>query len=586
MVENEISSIEQSIGMQNPAKCVRQMNCIIKGVQAGRWRYLIVIITGWVLLLLWPDVAHAQFWPSLGGRTLSRDGKWMIPVIGGVLSSDEDDHLGRGSVYAWDVSASYGAFIFPMAAGKVSYAGCNNAGGYGCWVLVDHGDGYLSLYGHMIDEGGGRVRVRTGEKVSSWTPLGRVGWTGMTSFGPHVHWEIHHAEQGRVRNDRFFSRASIVYCKFCAADGSVVQTVVTSAYTGGGGILSRELIGALLLLLLGALIFFRPEVVAVGVHRAGRALSRFLQTSQSVWQTTFQRRTVHWSSIILAVLVPAIICSTGTAVAVWMADEQIDPRVLLAYFRFGFYPFPGEGYQVGARYSAVWGLPCQGVGTLGRTCQPDEVAKAAVAWQQEVKRFSRVDPIPVAITRLNMQFDRVQARRLLNEMHYVNGLAIIDVSTNFQLAHDLVDELTIFGLDGIAIDMEFADQVRQRDVYWLAERMAEKRRSTNLPGRSVLILWNVFHNIDRGTGLAFDEVQIIPIFTGYGSVDGKLVGLEKTQEIFEAQPLESGLMAFDQRWPINRRCKTFNTTLGFDCQDWRVLFGHPAAASVGWWVQQ
>ena len=67
MVENEISPIEQSIGMQNPAKRVRQMNCIIRGVQAGRWRYLIVIITGWLLLLLWPDVAHAQFWPSLGG---------------------------------------------------------------------------------------------------------------------------------------------------------------------------------------------------------------------------------------------------------------------------------------------------------------------------------------------------------------------------------------------------------------------------------------------------------------------------------------------------------------------------------------
>ncbi|MCB0183423.1 MAG: hypothetical protein KDE31_04125, partial [Caldilineaceae bacterium] len=66
------------------------MNCIIRGVQAGRWRYLIVIITGWLLLLLWPDVAHAQFWPSLGGRTLSRDGKWMVPVVGGVLSSDED----------------------------------------------------------------------------------------------------------------------------------------------------------------------------------------------------------------------------------------------------------------------------------------------------------------------------------------------------------------------------------------------------------------------------------------------------------------------------------------------------------------
>ncbi|MEZ4617781.1 MAG: M23 family metallopeptidase [Caldilineaceae bacterium] len=106
-----------------------------------------------LLLALWPAGVNAQFWPSVGGRTLSRDGQWMVPVIGGILSSDEDDHLARGSVYAWDVSAPYGSFVFPMAAGRVSYAGCNNAGGYGCWVLLDHGDGYLSLYGHMIDEG-------------------------------------------------------------------------------------------------------------------------------------------------------------------------------------------------------------------------------------------------------------------------------------------------------------------------------------------------------------------------------------------------------------------------------------------------
>lgn len=550
-----------------------------------RWGHLIVAIALCTVANLFPASAHAQFWPSLGGRIVSRDGRWMVPVIGGLLSSDEDDHLGRGSVYAWDVSAPYGSFIFPMAAGTVTYAGCNNAGGYGCWVLINHGDGYVSLYGHMIDEGGGRVRVQTGDKVSSWTPLGRVGWTGMTSFGPHVHWEIHHAERGRVRNDRFFSRISIVYCKFCAADGSAAQTVFTSAYAGGG-FLSRELLGLFIIVLLGAMLFFRPEIVAVGAQRAGQVVLRFFRQSQVVWEGTFQRATVHWSRIVVAFLVPAFLCSSVVAIAVWMADEEIDPRALVAYFRFGLYPFPGEGYQVGARYSAVWGLPCQGVGTLGRTCQPGEIAAEAVAWQQEVKRFSRVDPIPVAIPRLNAQFDRTQARYLLNEMHYVDGLAIIDVSTNFQLAHEVVDELTSFGLDGIAIDMEFSEQVRHRDVYWLAERMAEKRRAANLPGRSVLILWNVFHNIDSGTNLAFDEVQIIPIFTGYGSVDGKLVGLEKTQKIFDAEPLESGLMAFDQRWPINRRCKTFNTTLGFDCQDWRVLFAHPAAASVGWWVQQ
>ena len=148
--------------------------------------------------------AAAQFWPVASGRVSSRDGKWLTPVAGGLLTSSEEDHLGRGSVFAWDISVPFGTTVYPMAAGRVSYAGCNNAGGYGCWVLVDHKDGYLSLYAHMIDEGG-RVRVQSGDEVNPWTPLGRVGWTGMTSFGPHVHWEIHHAEQGRQRLDALFS---------------------------------------------------------------------------------------------------------------------------------------------------------------------------------------------------------------------------------------------------------------------------------------------------------------------------------------------------------------------------------------------
>lgn len=552
---------------------------------SGKSQRLTFFILMSVVVALLPVPVAAQFWPTWGGRTLSRDGLWMFPVIGGVLSSDEDDHLQRGSVYAWDVSAPYGSFVFPMAAGRVSYAGCNNAGGYGCWALIDHGDGYLSLYGHMIDEGGGDIRVRTGDRVSSWTPLGRVGWTGMTSFGPHVHWEIHDAERGRVRNDRFFSRSAVTYCKFCSANGTAVQTV-PSVSSVGNMALSPEFLLVLLLFLFGALIFFQPEWVATSVQRAGTWLWQFFQQTQAVWQHRPQWRTARWSAVLLAFLVPAFVCSTGTAVAVWMADEQIDPRTLLAYFRFGFYPYPGEGYQVGARYSAVWGMPCQGVGTLGHACNVDEVVEAAVAWQQSVEQFNRLNPTPVAIVRLGAHFTRDDARRLLTAMHYVNGLAIVDVGSDFKEAHDVVDELTTFGLDGIAIDMEFADQVRQRDIYWLTEAMAERRKAANLSGQAVLILWNVFHNIDNGSNLTSGDVQIIPIFTGYGPTTTKLAGLAKTQALFGVEPLQSGLMAFDQRWPINRRCKTFNTTLGFDCQDWQALFAQPAAAGTGWWVQQ
>jgi hypothetical protein len=134
--------------------------------------------------------------------------------------------------------------------------------------------------------------------------------------------------------------------------------------------------------------------------------------------------------------------------------------------------------------------------------------------------------------------------------------------------------------------MEFTDQVRRRDVYWLAEALAQKRKAANLPGKGVLVLWNVFHNLDSGKDLTVADVEIIPIFTGYGSVSSKVVGLEATQKLFTVDPIASGMMAFDRRWPINESCKAFSTKTGFDCQSWQKLFTHPTIQATGWWVQQ
>ncbi len=531
-----------------------------------------------------PATAVAQWWPATNGRVTSYDGKWLTPVVGGILSSDEQDHLNRGSVYAWDVSVPLGTLVYPMAAGQVSYAGCNNAGGYGCWVLIDHKDGYLSLYAHLIDEAG-RVRVQTGDQVTAWTPLGRVGWTGMTSFGPHVHWEIHHVEQGRQRLDSLFARGIFRYCKLCAADPEAAQDATGVAFYAGGT-LNRELIAGILLVLAAFFLFFRPEVVVTGLHRAGVLVYSIFHKTQSAWQQLQARYTLRWVSLLLMFLAPTFLCSTGTAIAVWMSDEEMSPRSLWSYVRYGLYPVLGMGYQVGAHYTAVWGIPCHGVGTLGQVCEAKDLVAKTVEWQRDVAAFTRTNPIPAVIPRLGGRFDLDEARRLLTEMHYIDGLVIIDVSSDFKKAHEVIDQLVTFGLDGIAIDMEFSDQIRRRDVYWLAEALAQKRKAANLPGKGVLVLWNVFHNLDSGENLEVENVQIVPIFTGYGSTETKVVGMEATQKLFGVEPIASGMMAFDQRWPVNVQCKTFNTSLGFDCQDWRDLFLHPAIQATGWWVQQ
>ena len=76
-----------------------------------------------------------------------------------------------------------GKAVYATRAGRVISAVTSNSG-YGIYVLIDHGDGYSSLYAHMS------VRyVSTGDSVSKGQMIGRVGSTG-NSTGPHLHFEI------------------------------------------------------------------------------------------------------------------------------------------------------------------------------------------------------------------------------------------------------------------------------------------------------------------------------------------------------------------------------------------------------------
>jgi hypothetical protein len=551
-----------------------------------RWLPIFLLTVGAMLANTAP--AAAQFWPLVGGRAVSRDGKWLAPVTNPLLSSDEEDHLVRGSVYAWDLSTQLGAPVYAMAAGNVIYAGCNNAGGYGCWALVQHDDGYSSIYAHMMDEGGGKIWVNPGERVTAWTVLGRVGWTGLTSFGPHVHWEIRHDRQGRLRIDRFFSRSAIAYCKFCAGqpDGSVPVADLAGARTYAQWLFSREALVAALLFAVALLLFFRPEIAVIAVQGAGLLVYKFLSISHASFDNWFGWRKRHWIYLAVILVIPASLCGSATAFGIWMADAGIRPAALVAFWRYGVYPLLGGGYQSGARYSAVWGAPCSGVGTLGRTCNVDEITAAGMAWREEVNLATGANPVPVVIPRISGRFGIDEARLLLPAMHAQQGLVILDVASDFQVAHRAIDELTSFGLDGVAIDLEYVEQVKTKEIRALAGHLAARRQQAGLNGEGVLLLWNVFHTMKTDAEFAIAGVRVVPVFTGYGNTATKLAGLATTQRLFDVQPADLGLMAFDKRWPINTQCKSFDTQRGFDCQNWLTLFADPVAQQVGWWVQQ
>jgi murein DD-endopeptidase MepM/ murein hydrolase activator NlpD len=87
-----------------------------------------------------------------------------------------------------DFTAPQGTPIYATADGVIKVAGYNE-GGYGNHVVINHGYGYETLYGHMV-----RVKARVGQRVKRGEIVGYVGSTGK-STGPHCHYEVRKGNQ-------------------------------------------------------------------------------------------------------------------------------------------------------------------------------------------------------------------------------------------------------------------------------------------------------------------------------------------------------------------------------------------------------
>ena len=83
-----------------------------------------------------------------------------------------------------DFTAPQGTPIYATGNGVVRVAGYAE-GGFGNHVIINHGYGYETLYGHMV-----RIKVRAGQRVKRGELIGWVGSTGK-STGPHCHYEVH-----------------------------------------------------------------------------------------------------------------------------------------------------------------------------------------------------------------------------------------------------------------------------------------------------------------------------------------------------------------------------------------------------------
>jgi murein DD-endopeptidase MepM/ murein hydrolase activator NlpD len=106
-------------------------------------------------------------------------GYYERPIIGGIKTQGVHGHNGV------DLSSYYGAPVLASADGQVIVArsgGWN--GGYGSYVVIKHGNGTQTLYGHLS-----QVNVNVGQVVNQGDEIGKMGSSG-DSTGTHLHFEI------------------------------------------------------------------------------------------------------------------------------------------------------------------------------------------------------------------------------------------------------------------------------------------------------------------------------------------------------------------------------------------------------------
>ena len=109
-------------------------------------------------------------WP-VRGWVSSKFGRRVSP-----FSGDQGFHAGI------DIANDKGTPIRAAADGVVKFSGWE--GGYGKLVVLDHGNGYTTLYGHCSE-----LKVGVGRKVRRGTVIARMGSTGEAT-GPHLHYEV------------------------------------------------------------------------------------------------------------------------------------------------------------------------------------------------------------------------------------------------------------------------------------------------------------------------------------------------------------------------------------------------------------
>ena len=120
-----------------------------------------------------------------GSITTSDLGKLDWPVEGRIVYRFGRDTLPSGGVIRWNgigIAAAVGTPIHAVEAGRVRLVG--QFGTYGLTVVIEHGNGYYSIYSHLNS-----ATVKLGADITKGQTIGGVGGQN-SDYGPHLHFEI------------------------------------------------------------------------------------------------------------------------------------------------------------------------------------------------------------------------------------------------------------------------------------------------------------------------------------------------------------------------------------------------------------
>ena len=134
-------------------------------------------------------IVHEVFTYSGGGTPSNAkvgSGAFSWPTSGSINQRFWSGHR------AIDIGAWTGAPVKAADGGYVAIATGGWNAGYGNYVVIDHGNGFATLYAHLNS-----IYVKRGENVARGQQIGAVGNTG-NSTGPHLHFEVRY--QGVPRN--------------------------------------------------------------------------------------------------------------------------------------------------------------------------------------------------------------------------------------------------------------------------------------------------------------------------------------------------------------------------------------------------